>query len=369
MEDKNKDVIDVGKVIKLLWSKKRLFVKVWIVTFLLSCLWILPKPRYYTASVTLAPEPTGDDVAGGLSSLASSFGVSLGSNADAIYPLLYPDLVASNDFIISLFDIPVRSLDGEINCDLYTYLDKHQKVAFYSVPFIKLRKWMRDAFGEEEPDVSAVAPASGKGGHVNPFFMNRRQTGLVEMLRQNVDCSVDKKTEVFTISVSAQDKLIAASLADSVTARLQRFITDYRTSKARMDFEYYSRLADEAKTDYEKIRRQYTSFADSNMDITMPSYQARLEDMENDMQLKYNTYTAMMTQLESAKAKVQERTPSFTVMESSTVPQKPSKPKRMIFCAAMLFLVTMVTIAYLLVREKESALTVNPEEPQLTPDE
>ncbi len=368
MEENNKDVIDIGKIIRLIWSRRKLFVKVWIVTFLLSCLWILPKPRYYSASAVLAPESTGDDVAGGLSSLASSFGVNLGgAKSDAIYPLLYPDLMSSNDFLISLFDIPVKTLDGEVECDLYTYLNKHQKVAFYSLPVLWMKRWMRNTFGEKEPDVNVAG--GGKVNGINPFFMSRRQAGLVEKLRGSVDCNVDKKTEVITISVKAQDKLVAATLADSVTSRLQKFIIDYRTSKARMDLDYYRKLTAEALADYVKIRRQYTSFADSHTEISLPSYQAKMEDMENDMQLRYNTYTAMAAQFEAAKAKVQERTPSFTVMESPTVPQKASEPKRMIFCAVMLILVTMATIAYLLVREKEDTLAVKPEEPQLIQDE
>ncbi len=369
MEESNKDVIDIGKILKMLWSRRRLFFKVWIITLILSCLWILPKPRYYSASAVLAPERTGEDVSGGLGSIASSFGINLGgAGSDAFYPLLYPDLMSSNNFIISLFDIPVKSLDGEISCDLYTYLDKHQKVAFYSVPFIWAMRSIRNTFGEKDP-YTAIANSGGKGNGVNPFFMSRRQAGLVEILKKSVECDVDKKTEVITISVKAQDKLIAATLADSVAARLQRFITEYRTSKARMDAEYYQGLSDAAMDDYVKIRRQYTSFADSHTGLSLPSFQAQMEDMENDMQLKYNTFTAMSAQLEAAKAKVQERTPSFTFIQSPTVPQRASEPKRMLFCLAMLFLVTMGTVAYLLVKNKEERLNAETEGQQAAPDE
>ncbi len=352
MEYNNKEVIDIGKILKLLWNKKKLFFIVWVVTFFLSCLWILPKPRYYKASVVLAPEFAGENLGGGLSSLASSFGVSLAaSGSDAIYPLLYPDLISSNDFLVSLLDIPVKSADGEIDCNLYTYIDKKQKVAFYSIPGIKLKKWINQTFGAKEQSINVEGKAGSNG--VNPFCMTKRQTTLIDLLRKSITCSVDKKTEVFTIGVSMQDRLIAATLADSVTARLQKFMTDYRTSKARNDLDYYTKLVNEAKADYEKARKAYASFADANTELSMPSYNVKLEDMENDMQLKFNTYTAMTTQMEGAKAKVQERTPSFTVLQSPTVPVKASSPKRMIFCIGMLFLATCGTIVYLLIKEKQ----------------
>ena len=55
----------------------------------------------------------------------------------------------------------------------------------------------------------------------------------------------------------------------------------------------------------------------------------------------------MSTQLEASKAKVQENTPAFTVLQSAYVPVKPEKPKRMLFVAGMLFLTFLGTIFYM----------------------
>ena len=110
MSEQKKDVIDLVEVFKLLKSKKKVFFIVLPIVFVLSCLYIFPQPRYYRCNVTLAPEATGENVAGGLSSLASQFGVNLGgSSQDAIYPLLYPELVESNEFIIGLLGIKVTT--------------------------------------------------------------------------------------------------------------------------------------------------------------------------------------------------------------------------------------------------------------------
>ncbi|MBO5549302.1 MAG: chain-length determining protein, partial [Prevotella sp.] len=78
------------------------------------------------------------------------------------------------------------------------------------------------------------------------------------------------------------------------------------------------------------------------------SYRAKQEDLENDMQLKFNTYTAMQTQLQQAKAKVQERTPAFTLLKGASVPIKPSGPKRMIFVIGMVILAFFGTIGWIL---------------------
>ena len=129
--NRNKDVIDLKAVFQTLWQQRRTFYRVLPVVFVLSCIWIFPQPRYYTASVKLAPEFSGEmmDAAGGLSSLASSFGFNLGGMGtnDAIYPLLYPELFESPQFVSGLFKVQVRTKDGSLQTDYYTYLRKHQK--------------------------------------------------------------------------------------------------------------------------------------------------------------------------------------------------------------------------------------------------
>ena len=129
METKNNEqqIIDLRKVFKALWKRKGLFIKVWIVTFVLSCIWILPQPRYYTCEVKLAPEMNGEDVGGGLSSIASSFGFNIGGigGQDAIYPELYPDLFESPEFVVGLYDIQVATKDGKVATNYFDYIKKH----------------------------------------------------------------------------------------------------------------------------------------------------------------------------------------------------------------------------------------------------
>ena len=66
------------------------------------------------------------------------------------------------------------------------------------------------------------------------------------------------------------------------------------------------------------------------------------------MQLRYNAYTVLNTQLQNAKAKVQERTPAFTLLKGAATPLLPAGPKRMFFVAFMLFLAFCITGCYVL---------------------
>ena len=119
-EVKKNEIIDLREVVRSILKRKKLFLKVWCITFVLSCAWILPIPRSYVADVILAPEAGGASTDGMLGSLASQFGFNMSVNSgDALYPLLYPDLMASNDFLVDLFDIQVSTIDGELKTDYY----------------------------------------------------------------------------------------------------------------------------------------------------------------------------------------------------------------------------------------------------------
>lgn len=89
MENKagnNIDVIDLRVVVKKITAQKKLFYKTLPVAFVLSCAYILCIPRYYASSLSLAPEMAGSSMQGALGSIASSFGIDLGSmeTTDAI---------------------------------------------------------------------------------------------------------------------------------------------------------------------------------------------------------------------------------------------------------------------------------------------
>ena len=341
MEDKKElEVIDLRGVFNKIWSRRKLFYKVLPITFVLSCAIILCVPRYYTSSLSLAPEiGNSSGMGGALGSLASSFGLDFGAieTTDAINPMLYPDLMEDNGFVTGLFDIHVKSLDGEIDCSYYEYLTKHQKRAFWTYAI----GWIKRLFTPKDK-------GGNKGGEFDPYILTKKQDDVAALIRSFVTISIDKKTAVISIETKAQDALICKTVADSVKERLQIFITNYRTNKSRIDEQYYKKLVDDAKADYEEARRLYAGYADSNMDVILESVRAKQNDLENDMQLKYNTYTTLMTQYQAARAKVQERTPAFTLVKGAAVPIKPAGPKRMLFVIGMCILATMITSLWLI---------------------
>lgn len=350
--------IDFGKIWKDVLKHKRLYYKVLPITFVVAAIIALSIPNYYNCEVKLSPEMSGSSSSSSsLLSLASSFGVNIGKmggmGTEALFPTLYPDLMNSVDFKTSLFPVPV-TIEGDKDkgeqdrtMSYYDYMENEQKAPWWSYIFkgigegIKfVKNWIT---GKEEKETTGV----------NPFRLTKEQTEIVKAIDENIVCDVDKKTMVITINVKDQDPVICATMADTVKNRLQNFITDYRTSKARVDLEYNKKLYAETKARYDKARQRYAEFTDANQDIILQTVRQRQVELENEMQLQYNAYTQIAAQLMAAEAKVQEDTPAFTTLQSATVPVKKTGPKRAQMCLIFLFLAFLGTTAWILYKEDD----------------
>ena len=329
-----KIVVDFIELLKVI-GKDKLMMAVFLgIAAVLGLAVAFGTPKEYKASVMLAPESTtGNSLTSNISSIASMVGMDMdfGSSSDAIYPELYPDLIGSNDFIVSLFPVEVTTKDGSVTTDYYDYLLNHTKKAWYTFP----ARLLHDIVAKLKTD---DVPFTGDSTKVNPFHLSKMQYNIAHKIGKSINCTVDKKTSVITIEVTDQDPVISAVMADSIKNRLQTFITQYRTQKARNDLAYMEKLFMESKEEYVTARQQYAAYSDANQDLILQTYRAKQEDLENEMQLKYNAYTQMYEQLQISKAKVQESTPAFTVVQSASVPLKHINKSKLMVMTIFMFL-------------------------------
>lgn len=339
--------IDLVELARKLWSEKKLILKScgWAAVIALVVGFSIPKE--YTTTVTLAPEAgaSGKSKRGGISALAGLAGIDLGDmqGVDALSPTLYPDIVKSVPFSVELLDVKVADIKGELNTTVYDYLKEHQKKAWwsyvFSAPFKGMEWVMKTIKGEEPKDTSRV---------VNPFMLTREQNEIIMALGKKIEVEEDKKTSVIKISVTMQDPLISATLTNTVMEKLQDYITAYRTNKARIDLEYTERLYKESMENYYKAQQEYAVYMDRNQNISLRSAQTQQDRLRNEMELAFNVYNQTAQQLQVAKAKVQEDTPVYTVVEAATVPLKPSKPSKPLILIGFVFLAGVGSCGWIL---------------------
>lgn len=273
---------------------------------------------------------------------------SLASN-DAITPNFYPDLMESTNFLVPLMDVHIWTKDNDFRGTYKDYLTKHQRFAWWD----KAAGALKNMFKKPE------SKKAGQAG-VDPFQLSKAEMEIVKAISGSIDCSVDKKTDVITIKTTAQDPLVAALLADTVKAKLQDFITEYRTSKSRNDLTHVVALSENAYKKYRKAQAAYVAYVDTHQELVLQAYKTEEEALENEMQLAYNAYSTLQQQKQLALAKVQERTPAFTTIQNATVPVKHAGPKRVFFVLAMTMLAFLITTIVFLRRRVDRVEDATP---------
>lgn len=331
--------IDWMEILRKIIAIRKTLYKAAGVGLVLGIIIALSIPKQYTVTVTLSPEMGGDKASGGLASLASSFlGGGSNNNSDALNVTLAPDIVSSTPFILELFNTRVQTLDGELDTTLVTYLDE-QKQPWWgyikSAPGLAIGA-IKSLF-TEETDTTAT---------LNPFQLTEKEAAKVKGLRQSILAEVDKKTAMTTITVTLQDPKVTAIVADSVVAKLQQYIIDYRIKKAKEDCAYLEELYKERQQEYYDAQSKYAHYFDTNRNIAFQSVRAEQERLQNDMNLAYQVYSQVAQQLQVARAKIQEEKPVFAVVEPATIPLKPSGTSKKVIFVGIIFLAVCFTGAW-----------------------
>ena len=338
--------IDLIELAQKVWAGRKLIFKVCGIAVIVALVVAFSIPKEYATSVTLAPEVGNNDRAGNIGALAAMAGINLGtsSNGDALSPILYPDIVSSTPFLISLFNVKVQDLASEIDTTLYVYLKDEQRSPWWTVITSAPSKFLRGVVALFKSDEEI----QGGNDILNPFHLTEKESGIMNALKKRLTVDVDKKTGVTTLTVTMQDPLISASLTDTIMHSLQNYITDYRTNKARHDLAYMEKLYKEAKQEYMEAQEKYASFVDANQSIVLLSFRAEQERLQNEMNLAFQVYTQVAQQLQMAKAKVQEITPVYTVVQPATVPLNAAKPSKMLILVAFVFLAGVISVGWIL---------------------
>lgn len=335
MSEMNKDIyedegIDVAALFARLWKHRGLIVRWCLAGVVLGLIVGFSIPKTYKAKAVFTPE-TQQRIGAGVSSIASMMGVSLDNSMDAIDVEMYPDVVASTPFLFNLLDLQVSTRNGKLETDLTDYVLNHQKKAWWShiisAPFKLIGLILPDK--EEAADTAALVMTN----------LPKDERRVMKFLRKNIHILVDKKTGMTSMSIQMQDPYVAAQVLEAIVENLKRYVSDYRTSKARQDVENLTVICEERRQDYYEAQQAYAKYSDSNKNVVLNSTKAEAQRLQQEMNLAYQVYSQVATQLEGARIKVQQDKPVFAVLEPVTVPYKKSAPSK----AKILVLFTLLS--------------------------
>lgn len=300
------------------------------------------QPKKYKVEVSLSPE-SGISGTSGLSGIASMFGLgnaSAGIGEDALTFNMFPEIVKTNPFALEMLQIPIQTQKGDCVI-LYDYLDTEKKPWWSHIMEAPrmLVEGIKSLFKEEQKDSVKV---------IDPFRLTPEQNGRIGMLKKILEVETDKKSNMTKVTVSLQDPLAAAIVADSAVHKLQEYITDYRTRKAKQDYDFQFNLCEQYKKEYFEAQQEYAKFADANRNVILQTVTSEKERLQKNLTLAEQIYSQSMGQLQVLRGKVQEAKPVFAVVEPATVPLAPASPKKMLIIIAFAFLAFVFESAWIL---------------------
>ena len=231
-----------------LWDAKMFLFKTSMAGLLIGILIVISIPKEYETSIYTVPESTSGkiDTDEGFSSEVSIGGKKI---QDAIIPSLYPEVVSSTPFLLSLFDIPITlSNNKELGTlTLSEYMSTHQRSPWWNtirVGILQIISFPITIFSEKETnDTSNLQPTSHQHGEtIDVFHLSKREIAIAAAVNSRINVDVDKKKRTVTLHIRMQDPLVSATVADSVMAKLQKFVSDYRTKKERINLEQTENL-------------------------------------------------------------------------------------------------------------------------------
>lgn len=327
-----RDDIDVLEMLSKLLDNKRALVISCILGAVFGLVLAFSIPKLYKSSVVLAPE-TEQAMGAGISSIASMMGVNFDNSIDAINATMFPDIVKSTPFVFDMLDLEVETKEGLV-LTMREYMLDHQKKSWFEYVLLaplKALDWLM-SIGKEEGDIEETVLELGN--------LPREIRVAIRELGESVSVSIDKKTGITTITTEMQDPYVSATYASAIVDHLKDYMYEYRTSKARQDVENLAVICEQRKEDYYRTQKAYADFADSNKGLVKLNAQAEQLKLQQEMQLAYQVYSQVATQLEGARIKEQQAKPVFVVLEPVSVPLRKSFPSKPLFMIVFAFLGT-----------------------------
>ncbi len=335
--------IDLIDLAKYMLKGYKLILKCTGIAFIIGIIVAFSLPKEYTSTVKLAPEGTTNNRLSNLAGLAGLAGINLNSvsDKDGINSNIYPDVIESTPFLLEFMDINVSTQDGKNMYKFYDYLLKEQKMAWWKYIMgapMQFAGWISN-IGKEKTTVQ-------QPDTINLFCLNPAQVGFASILKGRIMFEPDKKSGIISVSVKMQDPLISAVIADSTINKLQRYVINYKTQKARYDLTINQQLYEQAKKKYYTVEDDLAEMKDKNRGLITETSKTKIERQQNERDLAYSIYNQAAQQVEISKLKLQEITPIYTVLEPARVPLQASSPNKKIIVLAFIFLGAFGAIGY-----------------------
>jgi len=332
--------IDFMNLAITFWDGRFVISKIIIISLFIGIFVSLLIPNEFTASSTIIPQISdqksklgGLSGISGLSGLAAMAGINLStSTGSEISPKTYSTIISSVPFQLELMKTPLNfeNLGSQVTLfDYYTRIKRGNSIVKYTIGLPSLI--IKAIKGEKKNNFS---PSEN-----NPLYiLTEDQYEIQKIIEKQVNIFVNDIDGNVSINCSLPEAYAAAQLVQNTQTLLQRYITEFKIEKAKIDQEFIQQRYDEAKKNYQAAQQQLALFRDRNKNMSQSIAKTEEERLYGEYTLVTGVYSELAKKLEQAKILVKEETPVFTIISPVSVPTQKSHPNRPIIVIISMFI-------------------------------
>ena len=163
---------------------------------------------------------------------------------------------------------------------------------------------------------------------------SNKEYACAKILNSSISMSIEDKKGYLTIVANMREAQASAQLCQITFDLLQKYVTEFKISKAKNQQAFIKGRYDETKAQYEEKQKALAQFLDANKVISTAQARTEQDRLTAEYNMANAIYSEMAKQLLQADIQVKEDTPILTAVKPVAVPFQKSKPQR----AKILFL-------------------------------
>lgn len=327
--------IDIMAIIARLWEKKKFIIKVTAIFAVIGLFVAIFSPKVYTSSCTFVPQST-KKTNSSISSLAALAGINMGnmSSGETLSPLIYPQILDNIDFKKELMYSKINFAGYDEPIALIDYYTDPQYAKFNLIGVIKkytiglpgmiIGKLKSLITKEDLEDLNSGSITN----NASLKFYSKNEYLCALILNSCVSMSLEEKKGYITIVVQMGEPKAAAQLCQITFDLLQKYITEFKISKAKNQQAFIKGRYDDTKAQYEEKQKALAQFMDANKVISTAQARTEQDRLIAEYNMANAIYSEMAKQLLQADIQVKEDTPILTAVQPVSVPYINSKPQR-----------------------------------------
>lgn len=166
-------------------------------------------------------------------------------------------------------------------------------------------------------------------------------------LQNDLDISVDKRTNIVTLSLLMRDPILAADVLNTVISELDQFMRNKRINSATEQRRWIETRLTENKTELALAENRLKEFREKNRIIESSPQLLLIESrLERDVMMNATIFTELTKQYEIARIEEVKNTPVINILDKALPATEKEKPKRKIIVLTGFFVSCVMALGY-----------------------